>query len=328
MQTISFSKQPRLFSFHTLVGPLEGKGPFGQDFHEILPNDHLGQKTPEKTERLMLELAIQKTLDQQNVSPQDLQFYIAGDLLNQITTSALSAGSLGVPFLGIYGACSTFCEALGLGAVLIQGDMAQQVLIGTASHYQTAERQFRYPLELNIQHSQTNHHTVTGAAAAILGQRDFGPRLTLATFGTIVDKGLKDSGDMGSAMAPAAFATLKQHLTDTGQKIEDYDIVLTGDLGSQGSKMLKILAERENMTGLDRFQDGGGLIYGPGQGGGAGGSGSACVAVMTLGYLASQIESGKAKRVLVIATGALLSPLTVLQGETIPCIAHAIALEA
>lgn len=328
LQTVTFSKQPRIYSSYTIVGPLEGKGPYAVDFQEILPDDVLKQKTPEKTERLMLELAIEKTLQQKGTKPADLQFYIAGDLLNQIISSAFSARSYPIPFVGVYGACSTFCEALGLGAILLQGDFAEQVLIGTASHYQTAERQFRYPIELNIQHHGTNQHTVTGAAAAILNLGANGPRITHATFGTIIDWGIKDANDMGSAMAPAAFTTLKQHLSDTQRQLEDYDLVLTGDLGKQGSKMLRILLSRENYTGLERIQDGGASIYGNDQRVGAGGSGSACVAVMTLGYLLNKLKSSKVQRVLVLATGALLSPVSLSQGDSIPCIAHAIALEA
>lgn len=306
---------------------MEGKGPHAHDFHEILSDDTLGQKTPEKTERLMLELAIEKTLKQNGHKLNDIQFYIAGDLLNQITSSSLSARSYPIPYLGIYGACSTFCEALGLASVLIQGDFATQVLVGTASHYQTAERQFRYPIELNIQHSGINHHTVTGAGAALIGANGNGPTITHATFGTIVDWGLKDPNDMGSAMAPAAFKTIKQHLSDTNRTLEDYDLVLTGDLGKQGSKMLRLLFSRENFQGLERLQDGGAQIYGPEQKAGAGGSGTACITVMTLGYVLNQLQSKKVKRALLVATGALLSALSVLQGESIPCIAHAIAIE-
>ncbi|MGB4036500.1 MAG: stage V sporulation protein AD [Limnochordia bacterium] len=326
-RTLTFSRAPRITSSCTLVGPREGKGPHALDFDEILPDDTLGQKTAEKTERLMLELAITKTLEQHDTAIEDVQFLIAGDLLNQITTSCLAASTYPVPFLGIYGACSTFAQALGLGAVLLEGDFAQQVLIGTASHYQTAERQFRYPIELNVQHLQTNHVTVTGAAAAILSFADRGPRITHATFGQVVDMGLKDPHDMGSAMAPAAFHTIKAHLADTGRSLQDYDLVLTGDLGKQGRKMLRLLLEREGFEGLERLQDGGSQIFGDWQPGGAGGSGAACVAVMTLGYVLNRLNSAKARRALIVATGALLSALTVLQGMSIPCIAHAIALE-
>jgi len=326
-RTLTFSRGPRITSRYTLVGPREGKGPYALDFHEILPDDSLGQKTAEKTERLMLEKAISKVLEQHGTSIHDVHFLIAGDLLNQITTSSLAASTHAVPFIGIYGACSTFAEALGLGAVLLEGEFAQQVLIGTASHYQTAERQFRYPIELNVQHLRTNQVTVTGAAAAILSFAERGPRITHATFGTVVDMGLKDPHDMGSAMAPAAFRTIKEHLADTGRTLEDYDLILTGDLGKQGSKMLRLLMEREQIKGLERLQDGGSQIFGPHQPVGAGGSGAACVAVMTLGYVLNRLEAAQVKRVLIVATGALLSALTVLQGESIPCIAHAIALE-
>ena len=327
-QTLTFSKVPRLLSSYTIVGPLEGKGPHALDFDEILPDDVLDQKTPEKTERLILEMAIEKTLQQSNTKIEDVHFLIAGDLLNQITSSTLAASTYAAPFLGIYGACSTFAQAMGLGATLLQGDFAEKVLIGTASHYQTAERQFRYPIELNIQHISSNHHTVTGAGVALLGFANQGPQVTHATFGTIVDMGLKDSQDMGSAMAPAAFSTIKQHLKDTSRGLEDYDMVLTGDLGKHGRKMLRLLLSKEGFSGLERLQDGGSQIYGDHQKTGAGGSGAACIAVMGLGYALNMLKSGKARRILVVATGALLSALTGLQGESIPSIAHAVALEA
>ena len=327
-QTLTFSRRPRLLSSYTIVGPIEGKGPHALDFDEILPDDTLGQKTPEKTERIMLEMAIEKTLRQRNTKPADISFFLAGDLLNQITSSTFAASTYSIPFLGIYGACSTFAEGIGLGSALLQGDFAEQVLVGTASHYQSAERQYRYPIELNVQHIASNHHTVTGAGVALLGFSDEGPQVTHATFGTVVDMGLKDAHDMGSAMAPAAFSTIKRHLADTNRSLEDYDMVLTGDLGKQGRKMLRLLLANEGFAGLERLQDGGSQIYSEGQKAGAGGSGAACIAVMSLGYGLKMLKSAKAERILIVATGALLSPLTVLQGETIPCIAHAIALEA
>lgn len=327
-QTLTFSKAPKLLSSYTLVGPMEGAGPHALDFDEILPDDVLEQKTPEKTERLMLEMAIEKTLQKVNTKTTDIQFLIAGDLLNQITTSTLAASTYSIPFLGVYGACSTFAESMGLGAALLQADFAEKVLIGTASHYQTAERQYRYPIELNVQHIASNQHTVTGAGAALLGFSDQGPQVTHATFGKVVDMGLKDANDMGSAMAPAAFDTIKQHFEDTSRGFEDYDLVLTGDLGKQGRKMLRLLFTKEGFSGLERLQDGGSQIYGDGHKTAAGGSGAACIAVMTLGYALNKLKSSKAQRILIVATGALLSPLTVLQGESIPCIAHAITLEA
>lgn len=215
---------------------------------------------------------------------------------------------------------------MGLAGVLLQGGFATRVLVATASHYQTAERQFRYPLELNVQHTETNQHTVTGAAAAVISHEGDGPSLTHATFGTVVDWGMKNVFDMGSAMAPAAFNTIKQHLEDTGRNLEDYDLILTGDLGRQGSKMLRILLQKENYTGLDRLEDGEPRFTAIGKNWG-GGSGTACVAVMTLGYLLNKLKTGRIRRALVIATGALLSTVSAAQGESIPCIAHAISLE-
>ena len=326
-QTVTFTSRPRIHCSYTIVGPSEGNGPHALELQEILQDDMLHQKTPEQAERLMLEMAIEKALAAGQLKADDLHFFVAGDLLNQIITSTFAARSCGVPFLGVYGACSTFLEAMGLAGVLLQGGFATRVLVATASHYQTAERQFRYPLELNVQHTETNQHTVTGAAAAVISHEGDGPSLTHATFGTVVDWGMKNVFDMGSAMAPAAFNTIKQHLEDTGRNLEDYDLILTGDLGRQGSKMLRILLQKENYTGLDRLEDGGAQIYSQRQKIGAGGSGTACVAVMTLGYLLNKLKTGRIRRALVIATGALLSTVSAAQGESIPCIAHAISLE-
>ena len=326
-QTVTFTSRPRIHCSYTIVGPSEGNGHRALEFQEILQDDKLHQTTPEQAERLMLEMAIEKALAAGQLKADDLHFFVAGDLLNQIITSTFAARSCGVPFLGVYGACSTFLEAMGLAGVLLQGGFATRVLVATASHYQTAERQFRYPLELNVQHTETNQHTVTGAAAAVISHEGDGPSLTHATFGTVVDWGMKNVFDMGSAMAPAAFNTIKQHLEDTGRNLEDYDLILTGDLGRQGSKMLRILLQKENYTGLDRLEDGGAQIYSQRQKIGAGGSGTACVAVMTLGYLLNKLKTGRIRRALVIATGALLSTVSAAQGESIPCIAHAISLE-
>ncbi len=326
-QTIVFPRQPRLIAMHSIVGPMEGRGPMAEYFHEILPDDMLEQTTPEKAEKLILEMAIEKALNQKNLTKEHIQYYIAGDLLNQIISATFSARSLNVPYIGIYGACSSFAEGVGLAAVLLEGGFAQKVLVGTSSHYQTAERQYRYPIELNVQHKVTSQHTVTGAGAVVISIDGEGPKVTHATFGKIVDMGVKDPNDMGSAMAPAAFDTISRHLEDTGRTIDYYDLVLTGDLGLQGLKMLRILAERNNTPFGERVQDGGVLIYNQHQGVGAGGSGCACSAVITLGYVNTKMYLGELHKVLIVGTGALLNSLTALQGESIPCIAHAIALE-
>lgn len=327
-QTVAFPSLPRLITEHTIVGKMEGQGPYREYFHEILEEDLMGQKTAEKAERQILERAVNEALRKKGLVPQDIQYYISGDLLNQVISAVFSARSLGVPFLGIFSACGTFAQGLGLGSALLEGGFAEKVMVATSSHYQTAERQYRYPIELNVQHVPTNQHTVTGAGACVLALEGEGPKITHATFGKVVDMGLKNPNDMGSAMAPAAFATLEQHLQDTGRSPSDYDLILTGDLGRQGLKMLNILAEKKGLSLGSNLQDGGVLIYGDNPKVGAGASGAACSAVMTLGYVNTQLHSGKLRRVLLLGTGALLNQLTIQQGDSIPTIAHAVAIEA
>jgi stage V sporulation protein AD len=327
-QTITFGILPRLVSMHTIVGTLEGKGPYGGYFHEVLEDDLLGQKTAEKAERQILENAVNEALRKGGLVPQDVQYYISGDLLNQVISAVFSARSLGVPFLGIFSACGTFAQGLGLASIMLQGGFADKVMVATSSHYQTAERQYRYPIELNIQHVPTNQHTVTGAGACVLATEGEGPKITHATFGKVVDMGLKNPNDMGSAMAPAAFATLEQHVQDTGRPPDYYDLILTGDLGRQGLKMLHVIAEKKGFALGSNLQDGGALIYGNDPKVGAGASGAACSAVMTLGFVATQLYQGKLQKVLLIGTGALLNQLTVQQGDSIPTVAHAVAIEA
>lgn len=327
-QTLAFSSLPRLIAVHAIVGTNEGQGPCGEFFHEIVDDDLLGESTAEKAERKMLESAVDQCLKKGNLVPQDIQYYVSGDLLNQNISAVFSARSLAVPFLGIFSACGTFAQGLGLGSILLDGEFADKVLVGTSSHYQTAERQYRYPIELNIQHKPTNQHTVTGAAACVLSLSGEGPKITHVTLGKVVDMGLKNPNDMGSAMAPAAFDTLDQHLKDTGRSIDYYDLILTGDLGRQGLKMLHVIAGRYNMKLGDTVQDGGVLIYGDNPKYGSGASGAACSAVMTLGYVNTKLYLGELHKVLLVGTGALLNQLTIQQGDSIPTIAHAVAIEA
>lgn len=327
-QTIALTNPPIIISHHCTVGPTEAKGPLADYFDDIILDDLMGKSTPEKAELSILEQTVNKTISKNGLSISDIQFYIAGDLLNQIISANFSARSLDIPFMGIYSACATFAQGIGMGAILIDGGYADKVLVATSSHYQTAERQFRYPIELNVKRKLTNQVTVTGAGALVLANTGEGPRVTEITFGKVVDLGIKDVNDMGSAMAPGAVDTLRQHLQDTGRTVGDYDLILTGDLAKQGKKMFKILAKDAGLTLGEKHQDAGVLIFGPQQQVGAGGSGAACSAVVTIGYLFKEMFQGKFKRVLIIATGALTNALTYQQGETIPGIAHAIAIEA
>ena len=327
-QTIFFERLPKLVSAHTIVGRNEGQGPYSDYFDEILDDDLLEQPTAEKAERQILEKAVEQALSKYGLVPQDINYYVSGDLLNQVISAVFSARSLAIPFLGIFSACGTFAQGLGLGSILLQGGFADKVLVATSSHYQTAERQYRYPVELNIQHRPTTQHTVTGAGARVLSLEGEVPKVSHVTCGKVTDMGLKDPNDMGSAMAPAAFDTLEQHLKDLERSPDYYDLILTGDLGRQGFKMLKIVAEKKGIAVGSNLQDGGVLIYGEDPKYGAGASGAACSAVMTLGYALSLLREGKIQRFLLVGTGALLNQLTVQQGESIPTIAHAVAIEA
>lgn len=320
--------QVRIAARAAVVGPREGAGPLGPWFDHVESDYMAHQPTAEKAERYYLEKATQMTLQHVRLSPDEIDFFLSGDLLNQIITSTFTARGLGIPFFGLFNACATFGAALSLGSMLIDGGFADRVLVGVASHYQSAERQYRYPIELNLQRKATNQWTVSGAGAALLAREGSGPRISLLTPGRVVDYGLTDVNDMGSAMAPAAADTLLRHLEDTGQSIGDYDLILTGDLASQGSKMFRMLVkEKAGITLGGKHQDCGCLIYGPSQQVGAGGSGAACSATVILGYILKEMENTRYRRVLAITTGSLHNPLTAAQGETIPCIAHAVALE-
>lgn len=311
----------------TVVGPREGAGPMGKWFDQVETDHMVEQPTPEKAERYFLKQAIQLVLQKANLSPDDIDVFLSGDLLNQVVTSNFTARDMGIPFFGLFSACATFGAGLSLGSVLVDSGFATRVLVSASSHYQSVERQYRYPIELNVQRKATNQWTVSGAGATILAREGSGPRITHVTPGRVVDYGLSDTNDMGSAMAPAAADTLLRHLTDTGRSIGDYDLIITGDLSSQGSKMFRFLAKESGITLGNTHQDCGVLIYSPEQQPGAGGSGAACSTTVILSYVLKEMANTRYRRVLAIPTGALHNPLTASQGETIPCIAHAVVLE-
>lgn len=311
----------------TAVGPREGAGPLGSYFDQVETDHMLGEYSPEKAERHYLLNAARIAMERANVRPEDIQFFLSGDLLNQIVASNFVAHSLGIPFYGLFNACATIAEGMGIGGMLVDGGFAERILVSASSHYQGVERQYRYPIELNIQRKATNHWTTTGAGAAILAREGTGPRITLHTTGRVIDYGLKDVNDMGSAMAPAAADTLLRHLEDTNQTIGDYDLILTGDLGSQGAKMFRLLMKDAGITLGDKHQDCGMMMYNPQQQPGAGASGAACSATVILGYVMKEMENTRYRRVLALPTGSLHSPLTYQQGDNIPTISHAVALE-
>jgi stage V sporulation protein AD len=258
---------------------------------------------------------------------------LAGDLLNQLITANYAARELGVPFLGLYGACSTMAESLLLGGVLSDGGYCSPVLCCASSHFSTAERQYRYPLEMGTTAPPTAQRTVTGAGALLLATQDVPVpvfshvALTAATIGRVVDLGITDMNNMGAAMAPACCDTILAHLNDTGSAAEDYDLIVSGDLGTFGSEMLLTLSEKYDLELEGRYLDCGASIYREEQGFSCGGSGAGCSAVVLAAELLERIERGDVNRMLFLATGALMSPTSGMQGESIPGIAHAVVLE-
>lgn len=329
-QTVQFSTPPVIIGTAAVGGPMEGQGPLGHEFDQLYPDLMIGQKTFEKAERAMVEDACKLALKKAKVegTPPQIDYYLAGDLMNQIITATFSALPLKVPFLGLYGACSTFCEALGIGSTLIDGGYADRVLCATGSHNAAAERTYRYPTEYGSQRKPYAQWTVTAAGAMVLASQGAGPRITHWTTGKVTDMGISDPFNQGAAMAPAAVDTIMVHLQDTGRKVTDYDLILTGDLARFGQEMAIRLAAEKNIILSENYRDGGVMIFdNERQDVHSGGSGCGCVASVTCGHLMKEISRGKLKRILVVATGALLSVASFQQGENIPTIAHAVAIE-
>lgn len=329
-QTFALTTPPIVVATGTAVGPLEGKSPFREDFDQIGPDLTLGQNSFELAEKELMTSACQKAMEKAKKSEQDIDLFLAGDLLNQMITSEFTAASLGLPFFGIYGACSTSMAIMGLGAMLIDGGFIGTALAATSSHNSTAERQYRYPTEYGNQKRPYAQWTVTGAGAAVLSTDGAGPRVTHVTVGKVVDFGTKDPLNLGAAMAPAATDVILRHLADIGRSPDYYDLIVTGDLGHFGASLFRKWIKEEGGLELgDRYFDCGDLIYDrkafPQVQ--SGGSGCGCSAVVVFGPLFKALERGRYRRILVAATGALHSPTAVLQKQTIPCIAHAVAFE-
>ncbi|MDR9853112.1 stage V sporulation protein AD [Paenibacillus sp. VCA1] len=329
-QTWEFASKPRIVASATVVGPEEGQGPLAADYDYIYDNLEINEKTWEKAERKLLEQASQLAVVKAGLTKEQIQFYIGGDLMNQIISSTFAARTLGAPYLGVFGACSTSMESLALAALLVDTGAAELVLAGTTSHNCTAEKQFRYPTEYGSQKPPTAQYTVTGSGCGIVGKSGGGPAVARATIGRVMDLGVKDPFNMGAAMAPAAADTIEAHFRDTGLTPGHYDLIVTGDLASVGLSIAKELLQKAEVRMAEtEFNDCGLMVYDIQNQTyvRAGGSGCGCSAVVTYGHLIKKLMNKELKKVLVVATGALLSPLSYQQGESIPCIAHAVALE-
>lgn len=323
-----FAQQPVILASGTVGGSFEAKGNLQAHFDRFHEDPWLKQKSFEHAQQILMEEACDIALKKHGIEKEQVNFLISGDLINQITPSTYAAGTIGTPYLGLFSACATSAESLALSAAILNSNGAEYILSGTASHNAAAERQFRYPTEYGGQKPPTAQWTVTGAGTVLLGREGTGPVVTSATIGKVVDMGLTDPFNMGGAMAPAAVETIIRHLQEREIEADYYDVIVTGDLGKIGRESAyDLLQERGVTLQSERFLDCGLLIYGDDQPVDAGGSGSACSAVVTYGYLLDQMKTGKLKRILLVATGSLHSPMTVQQKGTIPCIAHAVAIE-
>ncbi len=327
-QTIKLKNPPTIISTFSLVGPKEGEGPLKEYFDDVLIDESCGKESFEKAETEMMYTAISEAIKRANLKETDIDYMFAGDLLNQIISSGFAARKLNIPFFGLYGACSTMSESLGLAALIMDGGFANNVVASTSSHFCAAERQFRFPLEYGSQRCKTAQWTVTGAGAMILGKKGNFPKVTYVTTGVVKDYGIKDVNNMGAAMAPAAVDTIYKHFKDTGKTPKDYDIITTGDLGKVGKKILDDLILEYGYDIRENHIDCGDMIFNNElQGTEAGGSGCGCSAVVTCGYIYKKMMRGEIKSALIVSTGALMSTTSSLQGESIPGIAHAVAIE-
>lgn len=327
-RTLIFKNKPKLIATATVAGPKEGIGPIGEYIETVLDDDLFGEKTFEKAERKMISRAIGKAIGNAGLKERDIGAIIAGDLLNQIISSSFACRDFDIPFLGVYNACSTMSEAFLIGGVLVDGGYCENVLCATGSHFSSAERQYRYPLELGNTRPPQAQWTVTGAGAAVLSAEGMGPKLVSATVGKVVDYGVTDANNMGSAMAPAAMEVTCTHFKESGLKPEDYDLVVTGDLGAFGSRIYKDLMWEKGFDIGKCHVDCGEMIYNIREDEFQGGSGAGCSAVVFNSYIYQKLLKKQYKRVLLVATGALLSSVSSQQGDSIPSIAHAVAFES
>ena len=327
-QTWIFHSKPVILASAAVGGPFEASGALSEDFDILHQDIWLGQDSFEKAEKVLLEEAAQKAMDKAGIKKEDVQFFLSGDLMNQIISSSFAARTLGMPYLGVFGACSSSMEGLALGSLIVDSKSANYVLAAASSHNAAAEKQFRYPTEYGAQKPPTAQWTVTGAGAALLGQEGNGPRVTSATIGRVIDMGISDPFNMGAAMAPAAVDTIEAHFRDLSIDPTYYDVIATGDLGKVGHRIASdLLTEHGLIIPENILTDCGLMIYKPEQPVIAGGSGCACSATVTYGHFLNRMREGKLKRILIVATGALLSPMSYQQKESIPCIAHAVSIE-
>ena len=327
-QTYELSSDISIVSGVSLVGGKEGEGPLKKYFDYIEEDDRMGEKTFEKGERKMFLKAISKAIKKSGIQKDNIDLYVGGDLMNQLVSSNYTASELEIPFLGLYNACATMAESLIIGSTFLDAKGVKNVICATGSHFSTAERQYRYPLEFGNQRQSYAQWTVTGVGATVLStEKKSNVKIKKITIGKVTDFGIVDIANMGAAMAPAAMETLNAFFKDTNTTQEDYDLIATGDLGKLGSDILKDLMKDKGYDLETNYIDCGHMIYNIDQDTLQGGSGAGCSASVFNSYILNKLQMGEFKRVLLISTGALMSTTTNQQGDSIPCIAHLVMVE-
>ncbi len=326
-QSFQLNRPAVITHWASVAGKKESEGPLGHTFDLTSQDAYFGQKTWEQGEKQMQKLALETLAKKAGLRQQEFDLVFSGDLLNQCIGSSFTLRNMGIPHLGLYGACSTMAESLLLASMTVGGGFGDKVVAMTSSHFASSERQYRFPLGYGGQRTPTAQWTVTGSGAALVCSEGKGPRITGCTIGTVTDLGVKDANNMGAAMAPAAYATIRAHFTDMGVGPEDFDLIVTGDLGQLGKEMLLELAKRDGLSLGGKLTDCGNLVFdNTVQDVHAGGSGCGCSAVTLCGYLLGQLNTGKLKKILFCGTGALLSPTSTQQGLPIPGVCHGIAI--
>lgn len=326
-QSFELNTPPVITCWASVAGKKEGEGPLKTYFDVVNSDTYFGQKSWEKAEKHMQQIALQTLTQKAGISMKDLGLVFSGDLLNQCIGSSFTLRNTGIPHLGLYGACSTMAESLLLSAMAVGGGFSDHVVAMTSSHFASSERQYRFPLGYGGQRTPTAQWTVTGSGAALVCSTGKGPKITGCTIGSVTDLGIKDANNMGAAMAPAALATIKAHFEDFSVTADDYDLIVTGDLGQLGKDILLTMAQREGLQIGGKLADCGTLVFDMlKQDVHSGGSGCGCSAITLCGYLLDQLNTHKLNRILFCGTGALLSPTSTQQGLSIPGVCHAVSI--
>ena len=318
---------PVITAWASVAGKKESEGPLGHTFDVTSKDTYFGQKTWEQAERHMQQMALNTLMEKSGIQESQLDLVFSGDLLNQCIGSSFTLRNKDIPHLGLYGACSTMAESLLMASMAVGGGFADTVAAMTSSHFASSERQYRFPLGYGGQRTPTAQWTVTGSGAALVCSQGQGPKISACTVGTVTDLGIKDANNMGAAMAPSAYATIRAHFDDLHTDPSDFDLIVTGDLGQVGMDVLLELARRDGLSLGGKLTDCGTLVFdAQKQDVHAGGSGCGCSAITLCGHLLGKLNSGKLKKILFCGTGALLSPTSTQQGQPIPGVCHAVCI--